>query len=224
MSARVTGRVGRWLRWLACAGLGLAVVGAGEARGATKTLQNDGFDGSGAVACQTGAAQDEILAVRLTPDPTDYPFQIKTIIALVCPPGQQGFAYLRIWADDGQSLEPGAEIYTGEFSISGSSSDFNTFDLSAENLVISSGSIRVGIELFQDPGPSVATDNDGNRVANHNFVFIPVLGWFLLEDFGPSGDWIIRAEIEVDDLPPEIFADGFESGGTDDWTATEPSL
>jgi hypothetical protein len=207
-----------------CLGLGLVVLSVGDAGAATKTLQNDGFDGSGAVSCQTGAVQDEILAVRLTPEPDDYPFQIKTIIALVCPAGQSGFAYLRIWADDGQSLEPGTKIYDGEFDILGSSSDFNAFDLSSENLVITSGSIRVGIELFQDPGPSVATDNDGTQVANHNFVFIPGLGWFLLESFGPSGDWIIRAEIEVVELPPNIFADGFESGDTDEWTTTEPAL
>ena len=49
----------------------------------------------------------------------------------------------------------------------------------------------------------------------------PPGAWFYAEQLGLLGDWIIGMEIETNAETP-LFADGFESGDTTEWSATSP--
>jgi hypothetical protein len=45
--------------------------------------------------------------------------------------------------------------------------------------------------------------------------------WYFAEQLGVSGDWILRVVIDANEAAP-LFADGFESGDTNAWSATVP--
>lgn len=201
---------------MAVTGMALAVP---SAHAGTKTLQNDGFTGIGSVACQIGAAEGEILAARFSGESGDYPFTIEGVLALVCPASSSGFFVVKVWEDDGVSLQPGALLYSELYQLTGADTGLNSIDLSLQNIVIDSGSVRIGLELFQDPVPSVATDTDSTITSGTNFVYVPPT-WLASEILGLTGDWIIRLQIETPDTM--IFADGFESGNTLLWSSTVP--
>lgn len=190
-----------------------------SAHAGTKVLQNDGFNGFGSVACQLGAVEGEILAARLSADPGDYPFTIQKIEALVCPAGRTGYFIVSVWADDGVSLQPGTLLFSEIYQMTGADLSLNSIDLSAQNIVITSGKVRVGFELFQNPGPTLATDTDGTISAGANFIYVHPI-WYYSENLGLFSDWIIRMEIQTPD--GEIFTDGFESGDTSTWSEVEP--
>ena len=83
-----------------------------------KTLQNDSFSGTGLVDCILGQGfvEGEVAAARLTPAPADYPFELLSILILACPNGAQADLVVKVWEDDGSSLDPGdlryEEIFT----------------------------------------------------------------------------------------------------------------
>jgi hypothetical protein len=111
-------------------------------------------------------------------------------------------------------------LYEEIVQVTGSDDALNELDLSAQQLVISGGSVRVELEWFQDSPPGIANDSDG-FVANVNYIYATPGIWFYADQLGVPGDWIIRMEIDTGvDLP--IFADGFESAGTGSWSATSP--
>ena len=189
------------------------------AHAGTKTLQNDGFTGIGSVVCQAGAIADEILAARFSADPGDYPFTIEKVLALVCPAATSGFFVVSVWEDDGVSLQPGALLFSDLYQVTGADTSLNSIDLSLQNIVITSGSVRIGLELFQNYPPSVATDFDGTITPSTNFIYVPPVWWFS-ENLFLTGDWIIRLEIQTPRVA--LFADGFESGDTTAWSSAVP--
>ncbi len=196
---------------------------AGPLLAVEKTLQNDSFSGSGTVNCVLGQsfAEGDIAAARFTPLPGDYPFQILEVQILACPPSTQGDLVLKIWQDDGVSNQPGTLLYADFFTIFGSDVALNGLDVSAQNLVVTYGSIRVGLEYFFGPAQvGIATDTDGHVIPQPNFVFDNgTFGWRPADFFLVDDDWIIRVRIDANSEPP-LFADGFESGDTTLWSAT----
>jgi hypothetical protein len=187
-----------------------------------KTLQNDSFSGAGQLTCLPGFAVDEFGAARFEADPGDYPFTIKRIQVIVCPDGPPVELILSIREDDGSSLDPGPVLYEELATFTPSTTLINEVDLTLENIVVTSGSIRVGLGFFWGGSPpGLAYDADG-ILPMTNFVFVtPQYQWAYAESLGVWGDWIIRVVIEANDAPP-IFIDGFESGDTTNWTTVVP--
>jgi hypothetical protein len=199
---------------------------AAPAPAVEKTLQNDSFSGIGSINCVSGSSfsvPGEIAAARFTPDPGDYPVRILEVQVLACPPGAQDTLVLKIWEDDGVSNEPGVLLDEGAFTLSGSDVALNGLDVSVFDLVVSSGSIRVGIEYWLGPSTvGLATDTDGHVMPQPNFIYglpDPPFGWQPADFYSVNGDWIIRLRIDANSVPP-IFEDGFESGDTTAWSLT----
>jgi hypothetical protein len=190
-----------------------------------RTLQNDSFGGTGPVICITGQsfAEGEIAAARLTPAPTDYPFELLSVLILACPNGAQADLVVKIWEDDGSSPQPGDLRYEEIFTLYGSDVALNEIDLDPFDLVFTEGSLRVGIEYFFGAAPTgIATDIGGHVEPQPNFIYaIPPSDWVPADTLGVNGDWIIRAVIDANEAAP-VFADGFESGDTGAWSAAVP--
>jgi len=189
------------------------------------TLRNDGFSGTGSVFCVSGQgfAAGEIAAARFTANAGQYPFQILRIQVLACPSGTQADLVLKIWEDDGVSDEPGDLLYEEFFTLLGSDNALNELDVSFQNIVVDSGSIRVGIQYFFGPAlTGIATDLDGHGDLQHNYIYaIPPGEWTPAHFFGVTGDWIIRVVVDANDQPP-VFVDGFESGDASQWSDVVP--
>lgn len=201
----------------------LVVAAPGGA--AIKELANDSFAGMGSVSCQVGFIEGESAAVKLTADPGDYPYQIRKVRMLVCPASTAGFVILRISEDNTGTVLPGPVLYEEIVQVTGADDALNEIDLTTSNITIPSGSVRVELEWFQNSPPGVAHDLDG-FVANTNYIYAWIdppgfWSWFYADQLGVVGDWIIRMEIETGAETP-IFADGFESGDTLEWTLTVP--
>ena len=190
-----------------------------------KTLQNDSFTGVGNLWCETGFVIEEIGAARFTAEPGDYPFTVERIQVLLCPDGPPVDLVVKVWNDDGSSVNPGTLLWEEIVTFTPSTSFLNEVDLSLDDITISSGSVRVGIEFFfAGSPPGLARDDLDGITPQTNFIYAtgPVPeGWYFAEQFEVSGDWILRVVIDANSSPP-LFADGFESGDTGAWSATVP--
>jgi hypothetical protein len=194
---------------------------SGEVEAAIKELANDSFSGMGSITCQIGFVEGESGAVKLTADPGDYPYQVKKVRMLICPASTSGYVILRIYEDNTGTVLPGPLLYEEIVQVTGSDDALNEVDLSLSGIIIPSGSVRVELEWFQNSPPGLANDLDG-FVPNVNYIYaIPPGAWFYADVLGVMGDWIIRMEIENDAETP-IFADGFESGDTAEWSIVTP--
>lgn len=212
----------------AAVGVVLVVVGFGwppPVFAAELTLMNDSFSGTGSVFCVSGQsfAETEMAAARFTADAGSYPFQILRVQVLACPAGTQADLVLKIWEDDGVSDEPGDLLYEDFFTLLGSNSALNELDVSFQNITVSSGSIRVGIQYFFGPAlTGLATDLDGHGEPQPNYIYaLPPDGWTPAHLFGVNGDWIIRVVVDANEQPP-VFVDDFESGDTTAWSDVVP--
>jgi len=198
---------------------------SGEVEAAIKELANDSFSGTGSITCQIGFVAGESGAAKLTADPGDYPYQVLKIRMLVCPASTSGTVILRISEDNTGTVLPGPTIYEEIVQITGSDEAFNELDLSLNNIIITSGSVRVELNWYDEPPPpGLANDLDG-IVPNVNYIYAEispgVYQWFYAEQLGVPGDWIIRLEIDTSAETP-IFVDGFESGDTTAWSIVTP--
>lgn len=205
--------------------MGLAVMLtftlAAPAGAVVKELSNDSFSGIGSVTCQIGFAEGESAAAKLTADPGDYPYRVLKVRMHICPASTSGFVILRLYEDNSGTVLPGAILYQEIVQIAGSDDALNEIDLSANNIIVSSGSVRVELEWFQNAPPGVSNDLDG-YLPNANYIYaIPPGSWFYADQLGVPGDWIIRMEIDTAAETP-IFTDGFETGDTTAWTSTTP--
>ncbi|MCD4653587.1 hypothetical protein K8T06_06595, partial [bacterium] len=163
-----------------------------------KWLVNDGFFSGGVAVYQLGFVQNEIMASIFRPDPGDYPCQLKKINTLVqdgLGGGTVGSFDLKIWEDDG-SLTPGTLLFAESYQLTAATA-FNEIDLTAENIVITSGNVRVGLLFALDPPPSFCRDDDGNIQSQTNLIFAQGVGWQWSETFGLQGDWIHRLMIDT---------------------------
>jgi len=201
----------------AAASLLCAPLGAVE-----KTLQNDSFTGVGDLVCIPGFAVEEIGAARFTAAPSDYPFTVERVQVLLCPDGPPVDLVVKVWNDDGSSVNPGTLLWDEIVTFTPSTSFLNEVDLSLDDITIASGSVRVGIEFFfAGSPPGLARDLDGIH-AQANFIYaVPPGDWYFSQQLGVTGDWILRLVIDANEVPI-LFEDGFESGDTSSWSATIP--
>jgi len=185
-----------------------------------KILQNDSFDGTGTFTQLAVFDEQEIVAAAFSADPADYPFRIEKVQALVMAllPGTIAFVSITVWEEVG-TVQPGPILYNSSYGFQVESSDtaLNELDLTCENIVISSGSARVGIrwEYVGDP-IGILFDDDGITPATNTLFSSPLGGWWYAEDRGVTGDWIMRLVIETD-VAGALFADGFERADLSCW-------
>ncbi|HOC44082.1 MAG TPA: hypothetical protein PKJ99_13785 [Thermoanaerobaculales bacterium] len=200
----------------------IATLPCSAARAVEMTLANDGFTGAGDLWCIPGFAVEEIGAARFTVPPGSHPFTVERVQVLLCPDGPPVDLVVKVWNDDGSSLGPGELLWEEIVTFTPSTAYLNELDLSLNDITITSGTVRVGIEFFfAGSPPGLARDLDG-ITPEMNFVYaIPPGAWSYAEQLGVIGDWILRVVIDTNAAPP-LFADGFESGDTSAWSATVP--
>lgn len=118
---------------------------------------------------------------------------------------------------------PGAQME----SISGpqfSDGFINEFPLTTPVPVLQGSTYVVFLEFDTPPpgtGPSVVADTDGCQQGMNGIYSLPTGTWVSSCSVGVSGDFVIRAVVDCDDVGL-IFRDGFESGGSLDWSETAP--
>jgi hypothetical protein len=156
------------------------------------TLQNDGFDG-GLAAFQSGFATGEIAASVFDP-PGPFPMPLTEILFLFGSTAAQSVVILHVWDDAAATANPGTELYTEAFNVTGSASAFSSIDLSAANVQVN-GPFRVGLEFTNDGLPSVARDTDGTINTSKNFIRALGFGWVQSNLLGLTGDWVIRSVV-----------------------------
>lgn len=215
------------LRILVLALLVLLGVGVAPVSAERKILQNDSFTGTAMFSQLASFAEQEYAAASFTADPADYPFRIEKVQALVLGQldGTIAMVSITVWEEDGTS-DPGTVIHNSGygFQVESSSTAINELDLSCENIVIDSGTVRVGIrwEYIGDPinePIGIAFDQDGIiALTNSLYAVSPFPGWWWADTLGVAGDWILRLEIETD-IASSVFGDGFERGDASCWVA-----
>jgi hypothetical protein len=157
-------------------------------------LQNDGFAG-GSAGFQAGFIIGELGASRFVP-PVPDPVQLKKVQFLFGGASGQRTITLRIYQDTAGNPNPGGELFSGDYAVTGNDTVLQEIDLTANNVFITGG-FRVGIEFQHNGTPSIARDDDGNIDAGANFLYASGFGWFQSSSLGLTGDWIIRAIIET---------------------------
>lgn len=219
--SRLIGYLRARCRLRVCAVLFLAGIVAAEASAETKILQNDSFSGTASFTQLAAFDELEIVAATFTADPADYPYRIEAVQVLVLAelPGSIAMVSAAGWEELG-TLDPGPEVFSSTYGyqVVSSTTAMNELSLSCENVVIASGSVRVGLtwEYVLDP-IGIAFDLDGIEPAT-NFVYSsPIGGWWYSENLGVTGDWIMRLVIETNVTGDELFADGFERGDLSCW-------
>lgn len=183
------------------AGIVLSVLGllaVERAAWAQVELKNDGFTDGASVAFQMGFASGEIGASRFVPTGgTSY--QVTNVRFLLGGSGSgvERTITLHVWDDSAGSSNPGAELFTSDYTILAADDVLLDIDLSAEGITVT-GQFRIGIEFNHTGLPSIARDDDGNITPNRNFIYAvsPIAGWYESSALGLTGDWIIRAFVQ----------------------------
>ena len=191
----------------------LLAVLAAPALATDVELKNDGIVNFSSIAVQGGFVETETGAVVLSALPGEYPVTLKELRVWVdrnvgtAPTSMT--ARLHVWdvsTASGASPSMGSALYTSP-DISLFVGAFNTWDVSAENIVLN-GPFLVGCEiidnafigLFQGNQPNLVTDTNGCQ-GGKNFVRAKQLNgsflWQNLCSFGVSGDLGIRALVST---------------------------
>jgi len=157
-------------------------------------LQNDSFVAGQSVTFQGGFVAAEMAGSRLVPAGTA-PWRVNRVQLLFGGATSTQTITLHVYDDTAGTPTPGAELFTGDFAVTGSNNAMQEIDLTSSNIQVT-GPFRVAIE-FQHAGvPSVASDLDGTINATRNFIFSPSFpGWLQSNLLGLTGDWIIRAGV-----------------------------
>jgi hypothetical protein len=174
--------------------LGALLVTAPAGLAQVVYLQNDNFTG-GAFACQTGVADSEAVAVRLTAQPSQYPYTIERVRILGCGGSLNG-VILDIYQDTG-GLNPGPLIWHGTLYTFDGNNTFNDILMSNEPIPpppIASGSVRVVLTAFIAL-PPIGFGTDTVITPVHNFLRSAGGVWSFAENSGLTGDWIVRLGI-----------------------------
>ncbi|MBI5507240.1 MAG: hypothetical protein HY903_00680 [Deltaproteobacteria bacterium] len=159
------------------------------------TLQNDGWTSGAQAKCQGGFAVGEEAAVTF--GPLAGTATLESIELLFCGATTSAMVGLRVLADDGTAT-PGAELYATGYQLTGADNAIQSLDLSALNLTFAAGArFRVAFEMQQTGLPSVAADTDGSIQTGKNWI-ATAGGWTDSKNLGLTGDWIIRAKVNID--------------------------
>ena len=164
-------------------------------------LKNDGWTDEASLGCQGGFASDEEAAVTLGPVAST--FSIEKIQFVFCGSTDTVTLTLKIYQESGNLL-PGAILHEADYQVTGADDALQEIDLATENILVpGGGSVRVSFMFNHSGYPGVARDDDGNIKNVLNWIKASNFGWVNSETFGLTGDWVIRAMVDV------------ESGGED---------
>lgn len=109
---------------------------------------------------------------------------------------------LIVFEESGNSI-PGNEIFSNNYTLTGSDSVFQIIDLSSYNIQLSPGEYRIGIEFYQDAPPTIGLDVDGIQ-DSRNWIYSSQQ-WYDATSLGVGGDWVIRAEVSTVPIPGAIW-------------------
>lgn len=183
------------------------VLTAGAAH-AQVTLQNDSFVDGDTIAAHDGFVSGEIAASRFVAPEAGRTLQrVQLIFAGAA---TTHTVTLHVWDDSAGTNNPGAELFSGDFEITGSDTAFSEFTLTK---TVVTQQFRVGIEVHHDHAPSAVNDTDGTNTSGRNFLMAQGVGWLPSSTFGVQGDWVIRAVINGE-APP--MPDAAPGSGTPD--------
>lgn len=175
----------------------VALLCGPHALAAEETLQNDSFLDQAPVTFQAGFVAGEMAGARFVPA-LECPCVLDSVTLLFGGGTEQKVMGINIWEDPAGDPTPGALLFSGEVTLTGSNQNLQEIDLTTTVIPIN-GPFRVGIEFGHAGVPTVATDLDGNIDASANFIFADIGGlnfWFPATTLGVSGDFIIRATID----------------------------
>ncbi|MFT7699501.1 MAG: hypothetical protein ACI8S7_001329, partial [Candidatus Krumholzibacteriia bacterium] len=165
--------------------------------GGTETLANDSWLDGGGASFQGGFVTGEIAASRFTPANTN-PWSLDKIQFLFGGAATQQTVTLKIWDDSAGTLNPGSEIYSADYLLTGG--DFlQEIDLTSASLNVSEA-FRVGLVFQHNSFPSVARDDDGITAAR-NFIMVTAGTWSDSQSLGLTGDWVLRAVVSQASVP-----------------------
>ena len=173
-------------------------------------LRNDGYTMADGASFSSAFVAGEIAASRFT---APGPARVTRVRLLFGGNTASATVTLRIWAD-AAGAAPGAELYSGDFMITGADG-FSEADLSFDDVRVS-GAFRVGIEVMAGGLPALATDRDGTISAENNFIRLTGLGWAGATSAGFTGDWVLRAVVVPDpDAGVALDASVMDASSTD---------
>ncbi|MEO1573975.1 MAG: hypothetical protein AAFU65_03355, partial [Pseudomonadota bacterium] len=109
-----------------------ALATAAPANAAEELLQNDGFIDGGVASFQAGFIATEVAAARFVPT-IDCPCLIESVTVLYGGTTGQRDVQVTIWDDPTGAPTPGAPLFTGDVTLTGSNIAFNEIDLSSGN-------------------------------------------------------------------------------------------
>jgi hypothetical protein len=132
-------------------------------------LKNDDFVDMQAVTFHGGFGIGEMGASRFIPV-GDPPYYIVAVRFLFGGAMTQQTITLRIYDDSGLQTNPGSQVFTAEYDVTGSDMAFQEIDLTLDNVQVS-GAFRVGIEVQHGGAPSIANDTGGVDFADRNYLF-----------------------------------------------------
>lgn len=169
-----------------------ATPGAGTA--APRPLQNDNYyPGSPAAPATQVAPGDEIAAVL---GPVERPFRIVKLGFQCAGTPNTGSFGIRIYEDGGTEI-PGRLLFEGNLGQGQCiESVFPEIDLSAQNIVVSAGNVRVSLQHLHSGSPAVAVDGDGISQYGRNWFFHGGR-WQEFSALGIRGDAVIRVTVVV---------------------------
>lgn len=175
----------------------ISVLSAVQAFCGSRWLQHDSFEG-GEVTVYPGTVANEYFGQIYEAQGYEYPINIKTVRVFL------GSAYetsnefnFRIYEAGSNLPEPGTLLAVTE-AYTLYSHNWNDVDMQSYNITINEGRFVIVLEHRFDYPPALGADRDG--ITYHNNVMWvntkKAWEWHYCDDFGVSGDWTIRVEIE----------------------------
>jgi uncharacterized protein (TIGR03382 family) len=186
--------------------VGAALLSIVSVAHADVELKNDGFVSGGAANFQTGFVAGEAGASRFVASTTGR--QLKKLQLLFGGGAATTQTLtLRVFDDTAGTDVPGAELFMGDFQLTGSDSAIQELDLTSSNVIVTA-QFRVAIEFQHAGAPTIASDGDGTVAADKNFINAAGAGWKKSNTLGIAGDWVIRAFLDDPPPPnPNVFCD-----------------
>lgn len=185
--------------------LALGITVAAPLARADVELKNDGFVDGGTVGVQSGFIANEAGAATLVaPDAGRQLLHVQLIIA------SSQTVTLKVWDDTAGTVDPGGELMSEDFQVTGSMQALNELTPSTPPTV--PARFRVGVVFQTNNVPTIARDDDGTVAGDRNFILADGLGWQRSTTLGLTGDWIIRAI--VSGSPPMVDGAANPDAGT----------
>ncbi|MDB4954840.1 MAG: hypothetical protein JWO36_2409 [Myxococcales bacterium] len=182
-------------------------------------LKNDGFNTGDTPAAQGGFDAGEAAASRYVAPSAG--LQLLKVQLLFAGATATRDITFKVWDDTAGTDTPGTELFTGDFTLTGSNSALQQIDLTMDNVIVPQ-QFRVGIVFITGAHstppvsyPSVVRDTDGTIKADKNFILATGLGWTKSQALGLQGDWVIRAFVSGGALPDAGVGGDGGVGGPD---------